>query len=120
MNKDKRGLTETERRMLVLSEEQLYHEVEARVQMCFRPDPPFQEEIEKYAWMLKCSICKSIPFEIRQCIACEAIICESCKIRLLEGDQQKGAGSKNNLPGCPSCHDNPHLLLVSMKNMTAK
>lgn len=83
MNKDKRNLTETERKMLILSEEQLYCEVESRLQLTFRPDPEFHGDLEKYSWLLKCCLCKQIPLDIRQCINCEATICEACRIKLI-------------------------------------
>lgn len=87
MNKDTRHLTEAERRLLVISEEQLLIEVQARTQTHFRPDTEYQEEVEKFSWIIKCSLCKEIPFDIKQCVACESVICESCKLKLIEGDQ---------------------------------
>ena len=73
--------------MLVLSDSQLLLEMAKKTQLYFRPDSMnFSDNEVKtdYSSLLQCVVCKEIPFDLRQCVSCEAVICMPCKIRLLE------------------------------------
>lgn len=126
MNKDCRFLTRTERQMLILSDSQLLLEMSKKTQLYFKPDHlNFSENSEQsLASLLQCVVCKEIPFDLRQCVACEAVICMPCKVRLQEQEERlvnhARAQGKSlacfKRQGCPSCGDNPELFLESVKN----
>lgn len=121
MNKDERGLSIQERKQLVLSHPHLLEVIQARTQTHFHPDPEFEDDVERYACLYKCVVCKQIPLKIKQCIECEAVICKACKLYMINEHQQFAlADSELTAKCCPECKRNPGLTLAPLKNSQAK
>ena len=119
MNNDQRMLSEMERSMLVLSPPRLAYEYYHRAKMHFNADAHHGPELEAVSLSIRCCVCQAIPLDPHQCVACDAVICLSCKadiVEQLESEKRTGKPLDGLELKCPVCMGNPELHLVRMKN----
>lgn len=77
--------------------------------------------------MVRCTVCRQIPLDIRHCITCDAVICKKCKHELREEenfeklqDLQDDLNHSDLRRGCPNCLQNPDFILTKGRNLTVK
>ena len=83
------NLTNSDNLVPIISISQLERELVQRTQQFFTPSKESSQEIEKIRCLIECSVCGKLPLVIRQCVVCEAVICNQCRLEAIsEGDDR--------------------------------
>lgn len=100
MNKDSRnGLSQVEKAMLVISDDQLYREILLRKQLYFNADESDHEQVktkkDAVQLVLKCAVCGKVPLQLETCKVCEdCIVCRLCQLNLRQREAAGGLTDK--------------------------
>lgn len=103
---------------VVLSASQLELELLERTEQYFEVDQSSQQDMQKIRCLVECSMCEKLPLVIRQCVVCEAVICNLCRLKhqIKNSDNEMHETASMAAICCPQCEQNPGMQMLPVKN----